>query len=231
MAPPKAFSGAFSYLYHNDGDGSFTDVSEAAGIQIRNDDTGVPLGKAMGLAPVDFNGDGWLDIVVANDTVRNFLFENNRDGTFSEVGRICGIAFDRSTGSARGAMGIDTAQFRDDGTLAIGIGNFANEAKSALKILSVQFHLLLITHPVSQCRVCAWERMRVDTKTTKLLHVLCSELIARHRWHVTFIAIFFRLRWIVKTPCPMTRDPTEKVAVVVILAAQEFLVRGHLAGQ
>lgn len=128
--PPKAFSGAFSYLYHNDGDGSFTDVSEAAGIQIRNDDTGVPLGKAMGLAPVDFNGDGWLDIVVANDTVRNFLFENNRDGTFSEVGRICGIAFDRSTGNARGAMGIDTAQFRDDGTLAIGIGNFANEASA-----------------------------------------------------------------------------------------------------
>jgi enediyne biosynthesis protein E4 len=128
--PPKAFSGAFSYLYHNDGDGSFTDVSESAGIQIRNDDTGVPLGKAMGLAPVDFNGDGWLDIVVANDTVRNFLFENNRDGTFSEVGRICGIAFDRSTGNARGAMGIDTAQFRDDGTLAIGIGNFANEASA-----------------------------------------------------------------------------------------------------
>lgn len=124
--PPKAFSGSFSYLYHNDGNGSFTDVSEAAGIQIRNDDTGVPLGKAMGLAPVDFNGDGWLDIVVANDTVRNFLFENNRDGTFSEVGRICGIAFERN-GNARGAMGIDTAQFRDNGTLAIGIGNFANE--------------------------------------------------------------------------------------------------------
>ena len=128
--PPKAFSGSFSYLYHNDGDGSFTDVSETAGIQIRNDDTGVPLGKAMGLAPVDFNGDGWLDIVVANDTVRNFLFENQRDGTFTEVGRICGIAFDRNTGNARGAMGIDTAQFRGDGTLAIGIGNFANEASA-----------------------------------------------------------------------------------------------------
>jgi enediyne biosynthesis protein E4 len=128
--PPKAFSGSFSYLYHNDGDGRFTDVSEVAGIQIRNDDTGVPLGKAMGLAPVDFNEDGWLDIVVANDTVRNFLFENNRDGTFSEVGRMCGIAFDRSTGNARGAMGIDTAQFRGDGTLAIGIGNFANEASA-----------------------------------------------------------------------------------------------------
>ncbi len=128
--PPKAFAGSFSYLYHNDGGGKFTDVSETAGIQIRTDATDVPLGKAMGLAPVDFNGDGWIDIVVSNDTVRNFLFENNCDGTFSEVGRMCGIAFDRSTGNARGAMGIDTAQFRDDGTLAIGIGNFANEASA-----------------------------------------------------------------------------------------------------
>jgi len=127
--PPKAFAGSFSYLYHNDGDGKFTDVSESAGIQIRNDATDVPLGKAMGLAPLDFNSDGWIDIVVSNDTVRNFLFENNHDGTFSEVGRICGIAFDRS-GNARGAMGIDAAQFRDDGTLAIGIGNFANEASA-----------------------------------------------------------------------------------------------------
>ena len=128
--PPKAFSGFFSYLYHNDGDGKFSDVSETAGIQIRNDDTNVPLGKALGLAPVDINDDGWIDIVVANDTVRNFLFQNNRDGTFTEVGRLTGIAFDRSTGNARGAMGIDTARFRDDGTLAIGIGNFANEASA-----------------------------------------------------------------------------------------------------
>ncbi len=127
--PPKAFAGSFSYLYHNEGEGRFKDVSQTAGIQIRNDDTGVPLGKAMGVAPVDFNGDGWLDIVVANDTVRNFLFENQRDGTFVEVGRIRGIAFDRD-GKARGAMGIDTARFREDGTLAIGIGNFANEASA-----------------------------------------------------------------------------------------------------
>jgi hypothetical protein len=84
----------------------------------------------MGLSPVDVNDDGWIDIIVANDTVRNFLFQNNQDGTFEEVGRLSGIAFDRSTGNARGAMGIDTARFRDDGTLAIGIGNFANEASA-----------------------------------------------------------------------------------------------------
>ncbi|EMI58359.1 CRTAC1 family protein [Rhodopirellula sallentina] len=128
--PPRAFSGTYSYLYKNLGDGSFEDVSASSGIQIRNDDTDVPLGKAMGLAPVDVNRDGWIDLIVANDTVRNFLFENNRDGTFSETGRLSGIAFDRSTGNARGAMGIDTAAFRDDETLAIGIGNFANEASA-----------------------------------------------------------------------------------------------------
>ena len=129
--PPRAFAGSFSYLYHNEGDGTFADVSAQAGVQVRNDDTNVPLGKAMGLAPVDINNDGWIDLVVANDTVRNFLFQNNQDGTFTEMGRLSGIAFDRASGNARGAMGIDTARFRDDGTLAIGIGNFANE-ESAL---------------------------------------------------------------------------------------------------
>ena len=88
--PPKAFAGSFSYLYHNEGDGKFKDVSATAGIQIRNDDTDVPLGKAMGVAPVDVNDDGWIDIVVANDTVRNFLFQNNQDGTFSEIGQLVG---------------------------------------------------------------------------------------------------------------------------------------------
>ncbi|TWT69602.1 CRTAC1 family protein [Crateriforma conspicua] len=127
--PPRAFNGTFSYLYRNNGDGTFADVSQAAGIQIRNPDTDVPLGKAMGLAPVDVNDDGWIDIIVANDTVRNFLFENQGDGTFVELGQLCGIAYDRS-GNARGAMGIDCSRFRSDGTLAVGIGNFANEASA-----------------------------------------------------------------------------------------------------
>ena len=133
--PPIAFAGTFCYLYHNDGDGQFSDVSEKAGIQIRNPATDVPLGKAMGLAPCDFNRDGWMDIIVANDTVRNFLFENQKDGTFIEKGQPLGIAYDQSTGNARGAMGIDTSVFRPDGSIAIGIGNFANEA-SALYVFS-----------------------------------------------------------------------------------------------
>lgn len=124
--PPRAFGGTFPYLYRNEGDGRFADVSASAGVQIRNRNTGVPLSKGMGLAPVDVNADGFIDLVVANDTVQNFLFVNQKDGTFSELGEELGIAYDRD-GNARGAMGIDAAVYRGSDTVAIGIGNFANE--------------------------------------------------------------------------------------------------------
>ena len=67
-----------------------------------------------------------VDLLVANDTVQNFLFVNQKDGTFVESGALSGVAFDRN-GNARGAMGIDSAQFRNDAGLGIAIGNFANE--------------------------------------------------------------------------------------------------------
>ena len=124
--PPMNFEGAFSHLYHNDGGGKFRDVSAAAGIQVKNAATGKPAGKALGVAPVDLDGDGWLDLVIANDTVQNFVFHNQRDGTFKEIGAAAGVAFD-SYGNTRGAMGIDAAYHRNDGTLGIAIGNFSNE--------------------------------------------------------------------------------------------------------
>jgi hypothetical protein len=103
-------------------------VSKAAGVQVANPATGDPAAKTLGVAPVDLDGDGWMDFVVANDTVQNFVFHNQKDGTFKEIGALSGVGFD-SEGRARGAMGIDTARFRNDaaGTLGIGIGNFANE--------------------------------------------------------------------------------------------------------
>jgi hypothetical protein len=124
--PPMNFEGTFPSLYRNDGQGRFTDVSAAAGVQVKNPTTSRPLAKSLAVAPVDVDNDGWIDLVVANDTVQNFLFRNQRNGTFQEIGSRSGVAFD-AYGAARGAMGIDAARFRNDEALGIAIGNFANE--------------------------------------------------------------------------------------------------------
>ena len=124
--PPMNFQGSFPHLYRNDGGGRFTDISKEGGVQVTNPSTGVPAAKSLGVVAVDFNTDGFTDLVVANDTVQNFVFENQRDSHFKEVGALTGIAFD-SYGNTRGAMGIDAARFTDDGKLGIAIGNFANE--------------------------------------------------------------------------------------------------------
>lgn len=123
---PKDFTGMFSYLYHNEGDGRFKDVSKVAGLHINNPNTPVAEGKALGVSVIDFNHDGWMDLIVANDTVRNYLFVNQKNGTFREEGVPMGIAFDRN-GEATGAMGIDAACFRNGDILGVVIGNFANE--------------------------------------------------------------------------------------------------------
>jgi hypothetical protein len=124
--PPVAFEGSFPYLYRNEGEGRFTDVSAEAGVQVRNPNTEVPMAKTMGVAPLDLDEDGWTDIIVANDTVQNFVFRNTGRGRFEEIGATAGLAFD-SLGNARGAMGIDTGWFRNDRCLGVAIGNFANE--------------------------------------------------------------------------------------------------------
>ncbi len=127
--PPLNYGGTTMDLYRNDGAGVFSDVSEEAGLHILNPATETPVAKALGLAPVDIEGDGDIDVVVANDTVRNFLLINDGKGRFSEQGELYGLAYGRD-GEATGAMGADAADFRNDGELGFAIANFANEMTS-----------------------------------------------------------------------------------------------------
>jgi hypothetical protein len=128
--PPKNFGGSHCFLYRNKGDGTFEDITTPAGIRVTGE-LGVPAAKALGVVVCDVDDDGWPDIVVANDTVRNFFFHNKRDGTFEEIGQAKGVAY--AEGSARGAMGIDWGEYRP-GRYALAIGNFANEPTTLLRL-------------------------------------------------------------------------------------------------
>ena len=127
--PPTNYEGTFPYLYRNEGDGTFTDVSSESGVQVRNEVTGVPASKGLGLLPVDADGDGWMDLFIANDTVQNFFLRNLGDGIFEESAAFWGLAYGRN-GEATGAMGVDAGYYRNDGELGFAIGNFANEMTS-----------------------------------------------------------------------------------------------------
>jgi enediyne biosynthesis protein E4 len=104
---PRSFPPVASQLYHNNGDGTFTDVSEASGI-------GRCKGYAMGVVCSDFDDDGWPDIFVGNDVMENFLFRNQHDGTFAEIGLPAGVAYDQY-GDPLGSMGVNAGDFDGDG--------------------------------------------------------------------------------------------------------------------
>jgi len=116
---PESYKGTSSKLFHNLGDGRFEDVSHKAGI----DD---PTSKSLGVTVFDFDGDGWPDLFVSNDTQPNKLYRNNRNGTFSEVGMAAGVAYSED-GVARGAMGTDTADYDGSGRPHLLVGNFSNQ--------------------------------------------------------------------------------------------------------
>jgi hypothetical protein len=117
---PELYKGQSGTLYHNLGNGRFEDVTRKAGLF---DATG----KSLGIAVLDFDDDGWLDLFVANDTQPNKLYRNNHDGTFTESAVTAGMAYS-DAGKARAGMGVDAADYDLSGRQGLIIGNFANES-------------------------------------------------------------------------------------------------------
>jgi enediyne biosynthesis protein E4 len=116
---PEAYRGSTCWLFRNRGDGSFEDVTAKSGIF---DSTSKSLGAAM----LDYDEDGWPDLLVANDTQPNKLYRNQRDGTFQEIGLSAGVALSED-GKARAGMGVDAGDFDGSGHAGLAITNFDNE--------------------------------------------------------------------------------------------------------
>jgi len=116
---PEAYRGSTSWLFHNRGNGTFEDVTATSGIF----DTS---SKALGVAMLDYDQDGWPDLFVANDTQPNKLYRNKHDGTFEDVALKAGVAFSED-GKARAGMGVDAADYDNSGTAGIVVTNFDNE--------------------------------------------------------------------------------------------------------
>jgi hypothetical protein len=127
MCGPRGLSGQRDLLFHNEGRGTFKDVTEAAGIdrdQLRG------LGVVFG----DYDDDSWPDILVANDAHPNQLYHNNQNGTFDEVALEAGVAFDED-GRARAGMGVDMADYDNDGRLDVVVTNFQGEPNALYRNL------------------------------------------------------------------------------------------------
>ncbi len=119
---PHVYKPAASWLFHNNGDGTFTDVTRSCGI-------GGHLGKAWGAVATDINNDGLMDLFVANDTVANFLFVNRGNGKFDEIGEVAGVAYS-AEGRPRSGMGVDSADFDQDGWMDLFVANIDREMYS-----------------------------------------------------------------------------------------------------
>ncbi|HYL11619.1 MAG TPA: CRTAC1 family protein [Terriglobales bacterium] len=116
---PQAYRGETCWLFHNRGNGSFEDLTASSGIFDSSS-------KSLGVAMLDYDQDGWPDLVVANDTQPNKLYRNAHNGTFKDVAVEAGIAFS-ADGKARAGMGVDAADFDNSGVPGVAITNFDNE--------------------------------------------------------------------------------------------------------
>jgi len=119
---PRVYNSMPSWLFHNNGDGTFTDVSKESGIA-------ASLGKAWGVVASDIDNDGNLDLFVANDTVPNFLFQNIGNGKFKEIGVEAGVAYS-ADGRPRSGMGVDSADYDQDGRVDLFVANVDHEMYS-----------------------------------------------------------------------------------------------------
>jgi hypothetical protein len=116
---PESYQGHSPTLYRNLGDHTFEDVTAAAGLR-------APSSKALGVAMLDIDSDGWMDLFVTNDTQPDQLFRNLGDGTFEDIGVLAGVAFSEA-GVARAGMGVDAADYDRSGRPDLVIGNFSSE--------------------------------------------------------------------------------------------------------
>jgi hypothetical protein len=116
---PEAYRGETCWLFHNRGNGTFEDVTATSGIFDSSS-------KSLGVAMLDYDHDGWSDLLVTNDTQPNKLYRNQRNGTFKDVAVDSGIAFS-AEGRARAGMGVDVADFDNSGNAGVAITNFDNE--------------------------------------------------------------------------------------------------------
>jgi enediyne biosynthesis protein E4 len=117
---PELYKGESVTLYRNEGHGRFKDVTKAAGLYD-------PTDKALGIALIDYDNDGWLDLFITNDTQPDKLYHNNHNGTFTETGFAAGVAFS-DAGKARAGMGTDAADYDGSGRQGLVIGNFTDES-------------------------------------------------------------------------------------------------------
>ncbi|PYV14445.1 MAG: CRTAC1 family protein [Acidobacteria bacterium] len=116
---PRVYEPMPSWLFHNNGDGTFTEVSSQS-------DIGKSPGKAWGVVATDINNDGWMDLFVANDTVANFLFANRGKGKFEEIGLQADVGYS-ADGRARSGMGVDSADYDQDGWMDLFVSNVDQE--------------------------------------------------------------------------------------------------------